>query len=54
MKCREQEKKKTMHLLEYLKESIIYWNLKEEDLVCTARKIRFGRVCGYVAKQTAH
>jgi hypothetical protein len=43
-----------MQLLEYLKESLIYWNLKGEDLDCTARKIRYGRGCGHVARQTPH
>ena len=43
-----------MQLLKYLKESVIYWSLKGEDLDYTARKIRFGRDCGYVARQTAH
>jgi hypothetical protein len=43
-----------MQLLEYIKESIMYRNLKGEDLDYTARKIGFERGCGYVARQTAH
>lgn len=42
-----------MQLMEYVKESTMYWNFKGEYSDYTTRKIRFGRGCGYVPRETA-
>jgi hypothetical protein len=40
-------------LLDDLKESRGYWNLKEEAVDRTLWRTRFGRGCGHVVRQTA-
>jgi hypothetical protein len=46
------ERRTRKQLLDELKETKRYWNLKEESPDCTVWRTGFGRGCGPVVRQT--